>query len=178
MSMSRIEKSVVVAALAVGLVGVFEGLRTHAYRDPIGIPTVCYGETRGVKMGDAYTKEQCDVMLGNALVDFELRMRKCLTAPDRIPDKSYVAFLSLAYNIGVGGFCKSSIARYANRYASTGNLRDLTEACNRLRLYNKAGGRVLNGLVRRRNEERKLCLEGVREKIVTGLVEGDARSTE
>lgn len=166
-------------AAAVALVGAWEGLRTSAYRDPIGIPTVCYGETRGVKMGDKYTVAECKEMLGDGLADFEQGIRRCLKAPDRIPDKSYVAFLSLAYNIGQGGFCKSSIARYANRYADSGNMGDLAEACNRLRLYNKAGGRVLRGLVRRRAEERLLCLEGVREKVVTGVVEGDdARPSE
>lgn len=174
---SRVKNGAAVAALAIVLVGTYEGLRTKAYRDPIGIPTVCYGETRGVKMGDKYTKEECDAMLGDALVDFELGMRRCLKAPDRIPDKSYVAFLSLAYNIGNGGFCKSSIARYANRYVETGNIGHLAEACNRIRLYNKAGGRVLRGLVRRRAEERDLCLEGVREKVVTGVVEADDAGT-
>lgn len=175
---SRVKKSAAVMAAAVALIGVWEGLRLYTYKDPIGIPTACYGETRNIRpLGSRYTKEECDAMLGDAIVDFEKGMRRCLKAPDRIPDKSYVAFLSLAYNIGQGGFCKSSIARYANRYADTGRLSDLATACNKIRLYNKAGGRVLRGLVRRREAERLLCLEGVREKVVTGVVEGDdARS--
>ena len=172
-SKSRIKNSVVVAAVAIALVGAWEGLRTKAYRDAVGIPTVCYGETRGVRMGDRYTVEQCKSMLGDGLVDFEKGIRKCLVASDRIPDGSYIAFISLAYNIGQRGFCKSSIARYANKYAASGNLNDLRIACNRILRYNKAGGRVLSGLVRRRNEERLLCLEGVREKVVTGVTQGD-----
>lgn len=177
--MSRLGMSAAVLTAAIALVGAWEGLRTVAYRDPVGIPTVCYGETRGVKMGDRYTVEQCKEMLGEGLIEFEAMMRRCLVAPDRIPDKSYVAFLSLTYNIGPGAWCKSSIRRYANKYAETGNLGHLAEACNRIRLYNKAGGRVLKGLVRRRAEERQICLEGVREKVVTGLVEGDdARPSE
>jgi lysozyme len=166
---SRLTKSAAVLAAAVALVGAWEGLRTVAYRDPIGIPTVCFGETRGVKMGDRYTVDECKTMLGEGLADFEQGMRRCLKAPDRIPDKSYVAFLSLAYNIGQHGFCKSSIARYANRYADSHNLGDLATACNRILLYNKAGGRVLKGLVNRRKDEQRLCLEGVREKTVTGV---------
>ncbi len=153
--------------------GIRTPLRTVAYRDPVGIPTVCFGETRGVKMGDRYTVEECKVMLGKGLEEFEAGMRHCLKAPDRIPDKSYVAFLSLAYNIGNGGFCKSSIARYANRYAESHSLSDLRTACDKILLYNKAGGRVLQGLVNRRKDERRLCLEGVSEKTVTGVVEGD-----
>jgi lysozyme len=136
------------------MVGSFEGLRTTAYRDIVGIPTVCFGETRGVKMGDSYSVEECKEMLGDALVEFETGMRKCLRAPDKVPDKPYVAFLSLAYNIGNGAFCKSSVARFANAG-------DLKQACNSIPLFNKAGGKVVKGLVRRRAEEQKLCLAGI-----------------
>lgn len=156
--MSRLRKIggrlTIAGSLAIGLIGGFEGLRTRAYLDVVGVPTVCFGETRGVKLGDSYTVDQCKAMLGDALVEFEAGMRACLTAPDRIPDKSYVAFLSLAYNIGNGAFCRSSVARHAN----AGNLR---EACNRMLAFNKAGGKVIQGLVKRREAERKLCLQGL-----------------
>ena len=172
--MSRVSKSAIVAGMVIALVGTWEGLRLYTYKDPIGIPTACYGETRNIRpLGSKYTKAECDALLGDAIVEFEQGIRRCLKAPDRIPDKSYVAFISLAYNIGQRGFCRSSIATYANKYADTGNLGHLAEACNRIRLYNKAGGRVLKGLVNRRAEERALCLEGVREKTVTGVEEGD-----
>lgn len=141
-------------ALAVAVVGGYEGLRTKAYRDVIGIPTVCFGETRGVKMGDSYTVDECKAMLGDGLVEFEQGMRKCLADPDKIPDKPYVAFLSLSYNIGTGAFCKSTVARKAN--AS-----DLRGACDAILVWNKAGGRVIAGLDRRRKEERALCVSGL-----------------
>ena len=161
------------------VIGVWEGLRTYTYRDPIGIPTACYGETRNIRpLGSRYTKAECDAMLGEAIIEFEEGIRKCLDAPDRIPDKPYVSFLSLSYNIGIRGFCRSSVARYANKYAATGNLGHLATACNRIKLYNKAGGRVLRGLVRRRAHENKLCLEGVRDRVVTGVAEGDDRASQ
>ena len=59
----------VAGALAIGLVGAWEGLRTVAYRDIVGVPTVCFGETRGVEMGDEYTVEECQVMLGEGLIE-------------------------------------------------------------------------------------------------------------
>lgn len=157
MAKSRLKKSAAVTAMAVALVGAWEGLRTVAYPDRLagGIPTVCFGETRGVKLGDRYTVEECKAMLGDGLADFEAGMRKCLRSPDSVPDKPYVAFLSLSYNIGTGAFCRSSIARRANQG-------DLRGACNAIPLYNRAGGRVVKGLVNRREAERKLCLEGVR----------------
>ena len=151
---SRLKKSGTLIAAAVALVGAWEGLRTVAYRDVIGVPTVCFGETRGVKMGDKYTVEQCKVMLGDALVEFEAGMRRCITSPDRIPDGPYTAFLSLSYNIGTGAFCKSTLVRKLNAG-------DLRGACDQILKWNRAGGRVIKGLTNRRKEEHQICLRGV-----------------
>jgi lysozyme len=156
--MSRLKKAGIglttAGALAVAFVGGWEGMRLKAYRDIVDVPTVCFGETRGVKMGDQYTAEQCRAMLGDGLVEFEAGIRKCLVAPDRIPDKPYVAFLSLSYNIGQKAFCGSTVARRANAG-------DLRGACEAIPAWNKAGGRVVQGLVNRRAAERKMCLEGL-----------------
>ena len=141
-------------AAAVALVGAWEGVRTVAYKDIVGVPTVCFGETRGVKMGDRYTMDECKAMLGDGLVEFELGMRKCLTNPDSIPAKPYTAFLSLSYNIGTGAFCRSSVARRANE----GNLRG---ACDAILMWDRAGGKRVQGLANRRQDERRICLEGV-----------------
>lgn len=143
-----------VGILATSFIGAKEGMRTKAYLDVIGIPTVCIGETRGVKLGDQYTKAECMEKFGIALVEYEQGMRSCLKAPDSIPAKPYVTFISLTYNIGKGGFCKSSVARLANAG-------DIRGACNALTLYNRGGGKVLKGLVYRRMDEKKLCLEGL-----------------
>jgi len=151
---SRLKKSGVLMAAAVALVGAWEGLRTTAYRDVVGIPTVCFGETRGVKMGDRYTVDECKAMLGDGLVEFETAMRKCLKAPDAVPAKSYVAFLSLSYNIGSRAFCGSTVARRAN----TGDIRG---ACEAILMWDKAGGRRVQGLANRRADERRICLEGM-----------------
>lgn len=153
--MSRLKKSGALMAAAIALVGAWEGMRTVAYKDIVGVPTVCFGETRGVKMGDRYTAEECKVMLGDGLADFETGIRKCLARPDDIPEKSYVAMLSLSYNIGAGAFCKSTVVRLAN-------MGDIRGACEAIPKFNKAGGRVIKGLVNRRAEERKICLEGLK----------------
>jgi len=157
--MSRLKNAAVgltvAGSLAIGLVGGFEGVRTRAYRDVVGVPTVCFGETRGVRMGDQYSIDQCKAMLGTALVEFETGMRRCMRMPDAVPDKSYVAFLSFSYNVGIGAFCKSTLAKKLNAG-------DLRGACNELPHWNTAGGRIIKGLVNRRAEERKLCLEGLK----------------
>lgn len=158
--MSRLRKAglglTTAGALAVAIVGGWEGLRTKAYIPiPGDVPTVCFGETRGVKLGDTYTVAQCKEMLGKRLVEFETGMRACLSNPDAIPDKPYVTFLSLSYNIGTRAFCGSTVARKANAG-------DLKGACDAMLAWNKAGGRVVQGLANRRAEERRICLEGLR----------------
>jgi lysozyme len=151
---SRLKKGSTALAAAIALVGTWEGVRTYAYRDIVGVPTVCFGETRGVKMGDRYTMDECRAMLGDGLAEFETGMRKCLTAPDKIPEKTYVAFLSFSYNVGTGGFCKSTVARKANAG-------DFQGACDALLAWNKAGGKVVKGLANRRADERRICLSGI-----------------
>lgn len=151
--MSRLKKGTAVFAALVAMVGGFEGLRTYAYRDPVGIPTICFGETRGVQMGDTATVAECKTMLGDRLLEFSAGVDRCLTV--RVPDKTYAAFVSFAYNVGVGAFCGSTLARKANAG-------DIRGACDQLPRWNRAGVLVLPGLTKRRAEERALCLEGLR----------------
>ena len=152
---SRLRNVAKVMTLAVALTSGFEGLRTIPYHDPgNGSATVCYGETRGVKFTDRYTPAECKVMLQTGLVQFETQMVACIKDPAKIPDKSYVAFLDLTYNIGAGAFCSSRVHADIN----AGNLR---AACNDVMAWTHAGGRVLPGLVARRTKERDLCLQGI-----------------
>nr|WMC97962.1 lysozyme [Aminobacter aminovorans] len=151
---SRLMKSAAAMAAAVSLIGGYEGLRLNSYQDVIGVWTACYGETRGIRPSMTFTKAECDAQFAKGLVEFETGMRACLKQPDAVPIKPYIAFLSLSYNIGLGAFCKSSVARYANAG-------DLRAACNRIPAFNKAGGRVIKGLVSRRGDEQKYCLSGL-----------------
>lgn len=154
--MSRFRTSAIVAALATTVVAGAEGVRTKAYWDPPKVATICYGETRGVKITDTATLDECKAMLRASLDRFSTAIDKCL--PRDVPDKSYVAFLSAAYNIGDAAFCSSSMAKRANAG-------DLLGACDALLAWDKttiAGAKVrLPGLTKRRQEERALCLEGL-----------------
>jgi len=154
--MNRLKKSAGIAGLAVLVVAGFEGVSTVAYYDPPRIPTICYGDTHGVRMGDTATLEECKTRLNTSLDKFSTAIDKCV--PTDLPERTYVAFLSAAYNIGAPAFCSSSMARRAN----AGNLQG---ACDALLMWDKAtiGGIkvALPGLTRRRTEERALCLEGV-----------------
>lgn len=139
--------------LAVSTVGGYEGLKLYAYRDIVGVWTACYGETKGIKPGMKFSKAECNNMLVDSLIQHEQGMRKCLKAPDTIPDTTYVAHLSLAYNVGVGAYCKSTAARKLNAG-------DIKGSCEALTMFNKAGGKVVKGLVNRRATEKALCLKG------------------
>lgn len=156
--MSRLKKAggalTALGLFVAAFVGGWEGKRNLAYPDIVGVWTVCYGETRGVKRGDRYSDDECLTMLGEGVAEFETGMRACLKAPDAIPPKPYAMFLSLSYNIGTGAFCRSTVARRANAG-------DIRGACNAIPLFNRAGGKVVKGLVNRRAAEQRVCLEGI-----------------
>lgn len=143
--------------VSVPLIGRWEGLRLDAYLDIVGVPTVCYGETKGVNMGDSYTKAQCDAMFSQEVLDYRDRLRPAFTSDtvaNRLPLERDVAYTSLAYNVGVAGTGKSTAVRRLNQSNIAGG-------CEALGWWNKAGGRVVRGLVNRRAEETKLCMRGV-----------------
>lgn len=148
----RIRRAGGALVICAGLVAGFEGFRQNAYKDPVGIPTICFGETRGVHMGDTKTREECNALLEGRLQDFMDAVSSSLTPP--VPDTALAAFTSLAYNIGTGAFRKSSVVRLWN----AGHRR---EACDAILKFNRAGGIVFPGLTRRRKAERDLCVEGL-----------------
>lgn len=144
--------AVLVVALALPMVSSFEGLRKSPYYDIVGVRTVCYGETRGVE-NRVYTKAECDNMLSGGLKDFYTAMDPCL--PDDLPARSTAMFLSLGYNVGTNAVCRSNTIQRA--FAK----KDYRTACNAINLFNRAGGKVIPGLVKRRGIEAEQCLEGL-----------------
>lgn len=147
MTPKRKKLSAGVLGILLVIVPASEGLRQYAYRDPVGIPTICFGETRGVKMGQHRSVAECKEMLIPRLEEFHAGVASCVRVP--MSDKRTAAMVSFAYNVGVGAFCKSTLVRRLNE----GHPR----ACDELSKWNKAGGITLPGLTRRRQEERALC---------------------
>lgn len=141
---------------AVPVVSGWEGLWLTAKPDTLayGIPTVCYGETEGVKVGDTYTKDQCQQMLAEKLPRYLAEINRCIKVP--VSDKTRAAYLSFAYNVGSAGFCRSTALKKLNAGDGAGS-------CDALLMFNRAGGRVVKGLQNRREAERKLCREGLTE---------------
>jgi len=139
-------------AAVLGLVSASEGFRTHAYRDPVGIPTICSGVTAGVQMGDVRTPAECSALVAGEIAKAVQIVRRCIVVP--LNDNQTAAFADAAYNIGPSVVCGSTLQRKANSG-------DLTDACNELLKWVYAGGQKLKGLVIRRQRERELCLRPV-----------------
>lgn len=135
----------------IAVVGGFEGKSNDPYLDIVKVPTVCYGETR-VKMR-RYSDAECEEMLAEGLSDFAAGVLK--RNPElRGHDAQLLAAVSLSYNIGIGAYNRSTVAR---RFSAG----DWRGACNAFLMWNKAGGRVVRGLQVRRQKEREICLRGL-----------------
>lgn len=131
-----------------------EGIRLEAYLDPVGIPTICAGVTKGVTLGMRKTADQCRDLLRleaarhrNQLAHYYLST----TILQYLPPARDAAFSSLAYNIGVDGCGQSTAMRRLNAG-------DVPGACDAITWFNKAGRRVMRGLVVRRADERDACM--------------------
>ena len=142
----------------VELVKEFEGFSAKAYKCPAGIWTIGYGTTAAAgvgitpKEGMTISKNDAEGYLHAALEKFASQIEDAITAP--INENEFGAFVSLAYNIGPGAFKKSSAL-------SSFNAGDKAKSAKAILLWNKAGGKVLKGLTRRREAERKLFLTPV-----------------
>ncbi|MBT9176720.1 MAG: Lysozyme RrrD [Firmicutes bacterium] len=143
------------SVLALSAAG-FVGLTLHeGYTDravipiPGDVPTIGFGTTEGVRMGDKITPPRALVRALKDVNKFEAALVRCITVP--LYQHEYDAAVQLSYNIGATAFCNSTVVR---RF----NAEDYIGACDAFLMWNKAGGRVVQGLVNRREAERQLCL--------------------
>lgn len=132
------------------LIKEFEGCKLKAYKCPAGIWTIGYGWTHGVKEGDEWNQEMADRMLVEGIKPFETAVNHAI-AVAKTTQAQFDAMVSLCYNVGPANFQKSSVVRYHR----DGNH---AKAAESFLLWNKGGGRVLSGLVRRREAEKRLYL--------------------
>ena len=124
--------------------------RYKAYRCPAGVWTIYAGCTEGVKPGMIVTEDEGEAMFRGELAKFEKAVERLVTCD--MNQCQFDALVSFAYNVGVGGLSKSSVLRHFNAGR-------LDQAAKAFLLWNKGGGRVLKGLVRRRAAEAALFLD-------------------
>ena len=131
-----------------------------AYLDTIASPpvwTICHGETQGVRAGDVWSRQRCMDSLRPRVARYWSDVQRGFTFD---PLTTYLSpargssITSLAYNIGVGAYLRSTALRRLNAG-------DVMGACVAATWYNRAGGRVWRGLVNRRDGEYADCTAGL-----------------
>lgn len=143
--------SSVIAVAGGYLIQPWEGSSNKAYKDLVGVPTICMGETKGVKMGDYKTDEECEKSLASELASYNKSMKKYVKEP--ITEYEEVAYTSFIWNLGETNWRTSTILKKLNAGDHYG-------ACQQLLRWNMAGGRVVKGLDNRRKDEFKTCTGG------------------
>lgn len=144
--------ALLVLALAATFGSSFEGQRLTSYKDLGGVWTICDGHTADVKPGDTATPDECLAYLQQDMGAAYAAVNRCITADLTVNQAA--AFTDAAFNVGPKVVCGSTLQRLAN----AGNIRG---ACEQLTRWVYADGRKVPGLVRRRQAERDLCMEGM-----------------
>ncbi|MDJ0703011.1 MAG: lysozyme [Leptolyngbyaceae cyanobacterium MO_188.B28] len=127
----------------------FEGLRLNAYQDAVGVWTIGYGSTRGVRSGMRITEAEAERLLKEDVSRFEKAVNNAVKVP--INDNQFSSLVSFSYNVGEQALRDSTLLRLLNQ-------RNYSGAANEFPRWNKAGRRVLAGLTRRRKAEQALFL--------------------
>lgn len=149
----RAKRTAMAVALATAIAMPMEGLRQWVYKDPVGLPTVCFGTTGpDVIPGKKYSIDECKALLNRDMLAAIEQVERC---HPQLPDNVLAAFGDAVYNIGPKVACNSTAAKYlkAGNYEA---------ACRELPRWNRATvagvSVVLPGLTKRRNLEMALCL--------------------
>ena len=137
------------------LIREFEGFVASAYLCPagvwtIGIGTTVYPSGSKIKKGDTCTLDQAHEYLAHDMIEFEKTVSDSVKVP--LSQNQFDALVSLTYNIGSTAFKNSTLLKKLNA-------KDYTGAADQFLVWNKGGGKVLKGLVRRRDAERSLYLK-------------------
>ena len=144
-----------IAALALSAAGLVhiaigEGYREAAYIPvPGDVPTIGFGTTGDVKMGDKITPTKAlERSLAN-ISKFEGAIKQCVKVP--LYQREFDAYTSLSYNIGSGAFCGSTLVKRLNAG-------DYVGACEAILMWDKFKGAPLAGLTKRRQQEYRMCV--------------------
>ena len=142
--------------IAFELIAKWEGRENNSYQDIVGVWTICYGHTATAGPKQYKTNDQCKQLLVEEIAHYRKGLHAYFnptTLSTRLTDPRDAAYTSLAYNVGIRGAGRSTATRRINKG-------QIIAGCNALTWWNKAGGRVIRGLVRRRTEEQMYCLQG------------------
>ena len=131
----------------ISLIKSFEGCELTAYRCSADVPTIGYGHTAGVSDGDTCTQEEAESMLAEDLVEFEDYVKNYVES--ELQQNEFDALVAWTYNLGPANLKESTMLKELN----SGNFEEVPRQMKR---WNRAGGEVLDGLIRRREAESRL----------------------
>ncbi len=126
------------------LIKKFEGCRLESYRCSADVPTIGYGHTRGVKDGDTITQEQADQMLSEDLEEFEGYVNKYVEVD--LTQNQFDSLCAFVFNLGPQNLKSSTMLKELNA-------KNYSKVPSEIKRWNKAGGKTLDGLIRRREAE-------------------------
>lgn len=150
-----LNKRIKISLLSVSMLGLiaitqYEGFRNATYLDLGGVPTIGYGSTENVNIGEIIDEGGARRRLISELdTKYQVGINKCIQVP--LNQFEYDAYISLAYNIGTGAFCKSTLVKLLNQ-------EKYEEACKQILRWNKVKGKEITGLTNRRKSEYQLCV--------------------
>ena len=144
------ENNMQISKEGLSLIKRFEGCELKAYRCPANVWTIGYGHIKDVKEGDQITKEEAEYMLQEEMIEYEGYINDLVKVP--LEQCMYDALVAWVFNLGPTNFSSSSLLRVLNE-------KKYEEVPYEIKRWNKAGGEVLNGLIRRRKAE-ALLFEG------------------
>ncbi|WP_151765994.1 lysozyme [Acinetobacter colistiniresistens] len=144
-----------ISDVGIKLISSFEDLKLVSYLCPANVWTIGFGTTiypsgKKVKQGEKCTPQQANEYFAHDLKRFEASVNNLVKVP--LSQNQFDALVSLVYNIGSGNFASSTLLKKLNA-------KDYAGAADQFPRWNKAGGKVLNGLIRRRDAERALFLK-------------------
>ena len=145
----------------IDLIKSFEGLRLKAYYDSVGVCTIGYGHTATAKPNMTITKEKAEELLKTDLKRFEEGVSRLVGL--KIHQLMFDSLVSFSFNLGLGNLQKSTLLKKVN-------LGKFEEVPQEFLKWNRAGGKVLNGLTRRREAEKNLFLQGFKELEINEIL--------
>ncbi len=134
----------------IDLIKHFEGCELNAYKCPAGVWTIGYGHIKGVSEGMSITQEQAEQMLLDELKEYENYINELVTVS--LSQNQFDALVSWVYNLGPANLQSSTLLKVLNSG-------DYSGVPAQIERWNKAGGKVLEGLIRRREAESALFCE-------------------
>lgn len=146
----RVAATLVISAAGLAGITHYEGQVGKVYLDPVGIPTVCAGHTKTVvrkDVGKTFTEAQCAALLKADTTSAQADVARLVKVP--VTQAQYDALVSFTFNVGGGALGSSTLLRKLNAG-------DCYGAAAEFPRWNKAKGRVLNGLTARRAWERSI----------------------